>query len=418
MVVKKNVICFVLFVVAFLIFPGSLWAQDEDGFLDIKGVCLKAGKPLEGAKIVVLKDGKKDTELTTRKNGRYYFELEFNHEYVINFSAPGHYDMKLLVSSKLPSSVKLPFFPLYQFDVPFYELTDVAVNKRSFDRPITRVFYDEKIKRFKDDETFADVNAQEKPTAVIAPVKKKVETTVEQEVKPVAMTTPAQPKKEEPKVTKPSEPVVTQQPVKSPPPTTAAKKSIESDAISFQKKKELREQQIRENKKVKAEVENNILKVVAENERRQNEARFRQQALETMDTELIKIIEIDKALRNALMEQQRINELNRLQAEANRHIKNEQEASLLKSIAYAQKEQDQKSGKGKSRSLVLPEITEEVSTDVYKETVITTIKTAENKNQYKKITYHWGGVYYFKDNESISAQKYYREVNIYGPHLK
>jgi hypothetical protein len=170
---KVKRICFGVLFLLSLIFSFRLSAQnDETGFLEVRGDALKDGKPFAGANVKATRNGQTYAEVTTKKNGNYLFELEFGHEYVLNFSAPGQYDMRILVSSKVPASQKLPFFPLYKIDVPFYDLSDATVNKNVFNRAITKVYYDENAKQFKDDENYVDPTEKENPTVAITPITK------------------------------------------------------------------------------------------------------------------------------------------------------------------------------------------------------------------------------------------------------
>ncbi len=70
--------------------------SQERGYLEFAGRCLKNRQPIKGATVVIYKNGTKVTDLTTGKNGKFQFFLDFGADYKVAFSYAGCVDMYLI----------------------------------------------------------------------------------------------------------------------------------------------------------------------------------------------------------------------------------------------------------------------------------------------------------------------------------
>ena len=148
-----RVFVFKLWVVlsAFLLSP-NLSAQN-DGYLEFTGKTVKQGVPFGGAKITVFKGSTVVSELTTTKNGKFTFDLEFGADYKITFSATGCADMYMMIyAAKCPADKVI--FPIYAIDVAFFEYGKISVDFAHLsNHAFTKVIFDGN-KSFMDDEKY------------------------------------------------------------------------------------------------------------------------------------------------------------------------------------------------------------------------------------------------------------------------
>lgn len=399
----------------------------DTGYLEIRGSVRKSGKPIEGAVITVIKDGANEDSYTIKKNGKFTFELQWDHEYIIKFNAPGYIPTKMVVSTKLPPSVKLPIWPVYEIDVPFYGTSDSAVNKAALNQPITKVAYDPKKKVFKDDDDYLEQFSQilyipEEKKVVAPPKEKEKDLALEKTLKPDAALKPEEQAKklEEEKIRKEQAIAKTGSPKKSKTEPgieqpLAGNADKETDAIKRERIKEAREIETIKNKAVKSQHENSILKVVAENERKGNEAEWLRLKNEEEFAEAIEKMKQYSIVKPNTFESETKKKTHALKSAGNLAIKAKELNNTLIRIAEAEREADKAKSKGKPKtSSVLPVVSQVENKDVHKVETITTITDPLGRTTFKKITYAWGTTYYFKNNKTISAELYKKELSLYS----
>lgn len=146
MVKKKGHILFFITLLLLVLLCFNTEAQEERGYLTIKGSAKLYNKPLENVKVLVYRDKSKFAETVTSRKGKFSIKLEYYYLYDIKFVKDGCVKMHMLVNTKVPANT-LPLWSTYYIDVPFFKTTDTTVNQQQFEKPFTRVaFYPKKLK--------------------------------------------------------------------------------------------------------------------------------------------------------------------------------------------------------------------------------------------------------------------------------
>lgn len=102
-------LCLLLFLVA----PFTVQAQRFSVLLSGKVTELFSGDPIRGTQVRVLKAGKEEAQMITRRDGRYKFELERGWKYEVWFSKKHMVTKHVIIDTR-----DIPAYP----DVPFYEM--------------------------------------------------------------------------------------------------------------------------------------------------------------------------------------------------------------------------------------------------------------------------------------------------------
>jgi hypothetical protein len=321
----------------FFLLGAALKAQGDLRFF---GTATKDGKPLSGAGVTVLMDGKQIINLTTGKNGKFKFTIDIGHSYRINFSAPGCVDMYMTMDLKVPPD-KAWIYPDYVTDIPFFAPNDPKIKTEVYaQKPFIKVvfdggagFHDDPLYRFID-EIFKDPNEELKKKQEEERIKKEAEEKVRQEeldrlkkiqdeqnnrpIDPVVTPTNSDPKKQ------------TADPVVDP--------TMESDAVRLEREKQERERQEKENKGVRANYENNLLKMVAESEKKTNLEKYNKMKenaeVNSVVSALRKQAEV-KGEREFLIEKDK--ERDR-QTRANRQVRELQVRQLIETAALVERD--------------------------------------------------------------------------------
>ena len=136
--------------------------------MTVKGKVVLNEKGVQGAKVLLVKNGSKIDEALTNSGGKYVFtELEISPEgdtYIIKISKPGHITIKHWVSTKAPDDRKI-IFPDYAPEVQLFktvrEVERVKALSAILDRPISKFSYSVSKGDFADDRAyFSTIKAQ------------------------------------------------------------------------------------------------------------------------------------------------------------------------------------------------------------------------------------------------------------------
>ncbi|HLC82785.1 MAG TPA: carboxypeptidase regulatory-like domain-containing protein [Bacteroidia bacterium] len=251
------------------------------GMLEFEGKTTKDGKPLSGATVIVYRNGTiEQAKIKTGKNGKFAFSLVFGTDYKIAFSYPGCVDMHLMVyTGKLPKE-KNNIFPLYVTEVPFFETTNTSVRIAKYKNPFNKVIYDGK-KGFMDDEAYLaqflkdilidqeEINRQlaakekaENDKLLAEKAKKDAEEKAKLEAIAKAAyeaRLAAEEKERAAELARLKEAANNKE--------VPVDQSMETEAIRLQREKEAKNAMAKKNKEIKTNYENDLLKMVAENER-------------------------------------------------------------------------------------------------------------------------------------------------------
>jgi hypothetical protein len=415
----------------------SLCIFSQDGYLELSGRCVKDNQPLRGATIAVYKAGVKVTELVSPKSGKFQFFLPFGADYKVTFTSPGCPEMHMMVyATKYPTDPDIE--PIYDIDVNFFEYGKPTINYPNFKNPFTKVYFDGK-KRFKDDENYAadflanlyiDPEEIKKREEQLAMEKQKKELEakmkLEAEEKLRQQLAEAQKKSHEEAelLRKQLEEKARQEKINESRNAVAnkesdSKESMVSEEVQLTIDKEKRNIKEKQNKAVKAAYENDLLKIVATNERKTKEAEYVKKRDVASSNEVIETLK-KEAETKALSEQVVFDaKLRNKRAVFNRGIKNQEMLVLIKQAAFNARD----SRRSKIKTLPEPKayrgggltgISTDMERSSFKTVYTVTLASGSEKNVYRKEKYTWGVTYYYKNDKEISEQDYLKEMSPYN----
>jgi len=415
----------------FLISHTTIVKAQAPGMLEFSGKAVKNGNALPGATVTVYRNGiTQQEQVKTGKNGKFRFYLVFGVDYKITFSAPGCVDMFCLVYTSKLSKDRGDLFPLYQADIPFHDVNTLGVRVDKYKNPFTKIVYDGK-KAFKDDESYLanflkDIVIEPAEQAKIAAEKEAKEQKEKQEADDKQ-------KKEAEEKAKKEAALLAEQKAKedalreaelarlkaeSEKTTVTESQSMETDAIRLQREKALKEQQAKKNKEIKTNYENDLLKMVAENERSAKQKAFVAQKQEARANTVIEQMRREndlKAKADKLIEEQKAKQKLTLE---NKQYKSIQMKKLVEAAAFA--ERSVKIGNQKTLPDVknysqkpAPNVLVKVDEGFFKTTRTTVVTQDKKMDTYRKETYMWGTVYCYKNDVLIQETLYNSEIDYF-----
>ncbi|MGZ4033471.1 MAG: hypothetical protein ACXVNN_00740 [Bacteroidia bacterium] len=421
-----------------VIFQSNTSSAQAPGLLEFAGRTVKDGKPLSGATVTVFRNGTiQQEQIKTGRNGKFDFNLAFGVDYKMTFSYPGCVDMYLMIyTSKLPPS-RNDLFPLYETEVPFFETTNTSVRISKYKNPFTKVIFDGK-KAFMDDEAYlaqftkdllidpaeqakelAEKEAKEKAEKdkLDAAEKAKKDAAEKLRLETEAILA-ADAKAKQDAIDKAAELARLKE-------EAANKKepkndeTMETEAIRLQREKEAKNNIAKKNKEIKTNYENDLLKMVAENERLAKEKAFTKQKQEartnTVITQMRKEANV-KAESDKLREEQKLKQKQLLE---NQQYKSNEIRKLVEAAAFAErsvkisKQTTLPDVKGYIKKEV-PNFAVSVDNGIIKTVRTTTVTQGKKLDTYRKETYFWGSVYCYKNNIEIDELTYNKEVAFYS----
>ncbi|MFL5754118.1 MAG: hypothetical protein ACJ76F_11970 [Bacteroidia bacterium] len=422
------------------LFSLSGFAQ-EKGYLEFAGRTIRDTRPLAGAKITVYKSGVKMTELITNKNGKFMFDLDLGFDYKITFSYPGCVDMYAMVYGSKYTSDKA-IFPIYDIDVAFFDLGKSTINYANFKNPFTKVIYDGK-KSFRDDEPYVDEFIR---TLYIDPeeVKKKEDERLALEKAEREKELKAKMKLEEDERMRLEQIMLAEKRSKEDAEALAklmeeknrqekkneanssltqkqneSNQSLVKEEVKLTIEKEQKKVKEKQNKAIKANYENDLLKLVAQNERQLKENDFKKGKNQAETNEVIETLK-QEAIVKAKSDETRFNmKMKNKQAVLNSRIRNQELTGLIKDVAYhdlsfrashAKKLPEARSYR--ARSMV--GITTDLESQTFKSVYTITVFESGISTVYRKEKYNWGLTYYFRNDKEITEADYFSEVSQYN----
>jgi hypothetical protein len=419
----------------FFLFSSSIHAQ-APGMLEFAGRLVKDGKPLSGATVTILRNGTIEQEvLKPGKNGKFRCYLVFGVDYKVAFSYPGCVDMYAMIyTSKLPKE-RSDIFPLYETEVPFFEISDPTVRVSKFKNPFTKVIYDGK-KAFMDDEAYlaaftkdllidqaeiarlqAEKDAKEKAEKDKLDAAEKAKKDAEEKARKDAEAKElADQKMKMDALAKEAELARLKAEAES---KQNANEDMETEAMRLQREKEAKEQLGKKNREIKAKYENELLKLVAENERSAKQKAFNKQKSEARTNTVIEQMRREtelKAKADKLREDVKLKKKKELE---NKQYKLNEMRKLVEAAAFAERSvhisnQKEAPDATKYTRQEPPNVAVTVDDGIIK-TVRTTVVTQNKKlDTYRKETYFWGNVYCYKNNIEIDETTYNAEIDYYS----
>ena len=418
-----------------LLFSHSSFAQ-APGMLEFSGKAIKDNKPLSGAIVTVYRNGTfQQEQLKTGKNGRFRLYLVFGVDYKITFTYPGCVDMHLLVYTSKVSKDRSDLFPLYQTEIPFFESNSSAIRISKFKNPFTKIVFDGK-KAFKDDDAYLadftkDVLITSTEQATLLAEKKAKE---KEEKDKLEAELKAKKDAEEKAKNELEEKLLAEQKAREEALAKAAElarlkkesenqkqnenQSMETEAIRLQKEKEAKALLAKKNKEIKTNYENDLLKMVAENERTAKQKDFsknKQQARANTVIEQMRRENDLKGKADKLIEEQK---LKKKQLLANQQYKHVQIRKLVEAAAFA--ERSVRIGNQKSlpdvkdyKKKIQPNVGVTIDEGVFTTIRTTVVTQGKQLDTYRKETFFWGAVHCYKNNIEIPQTQYNVEIAYY-----
>lgn len=412
-----------LFLLLVFILLGS--SAKAQGDLRFFGTAVLSGSPLSGASVIVLMDGKQIYNLTTGKNGKFKFTIDIGHNYRINFSAPGCVDMYMTMDLHTPPD-KAWVYPDYAADIPFFFVGDPKIKTELFaQKPFIKIifdgdkgFYDDPSYRFVNEifknpadeqrkkEELAKKEAEEK-ARLAAQEKLRKE---EEDRQRLAKEEEDRRKKEEEDKKKKNVPVENEKPQPTTDPT------METDAIRLEKEKQEKLEHEKTNKNIRANYENNLLKLVAESERQNNLQKFNKMKEDAQSNSIVQVLRKEaqvKAENDFLIEKMKEKQKQTL---ANKQVKEEHLKQYI--LTAAKIERDDRASRMKpvaaSQNMNYspsPNIVVTTEDNFIIETKSTVISWANGTRTIFNVDeYLWGSRYYYHDGVEIDEKTYDAEL--------
>ncbi|HKC67182.1 MAG TPA: hypothetical protein VKG26_03060 [Bacteroidia bacterium] len=413
--------------------------SQEKGYLEFAGRCVKSRQPIKGAIVAIYKNGVKVTDITTGKNGKFQFFLDFGVDYKVTFTYTGCADMYLMIyASKCPADKSI--FPIYDGDVPFFEFNNPTINYPLLKNPFTKIVYDGK-KTFGDDEPYVkdfleklliDPEEINKKNVQLAIEKEKLEMEAKlkreaEEKERQEQLAEAQRKAEEEaeRIKKQNEELARAQKKNNEAKNQVAKQedesnqSMASEEVQLTIDKEKRSIKEKQNKAIRSTYESDLLKIVATNERKEKEGQFTKNKDKAQANEVIETLQKEAEVK-ARSEQIVFDfKMRNKQVVLNRGIKNKEMLTLIRQTAFNEKEALSASIKKypdpkNYKPAGLVGISSDVDKGTFKTTYTYTISVGNNKTIYRRENFNWGLNYYYKNDKEINELDYLKEIAQYN----
>ncbi len=403
----------------------NLLSQDKS-YLEFSGKTVKNYKALSGVKIIIYTGSLKITEVTTGRNGRFMFDLELGVDYTIYFNAPGFAEMYAKIFTSGYSLTK-KIYPVYEIDVNFIELNQSNINYEAFKQPFTKIVFDGKDK-FIDEENYVDnfikalyyepeiVQAKdETPNAELEEnniLTKKIKEEEERLLKEQQLLAEKKAAEEADRMKK----LLTEN-IKSTATKSNNKEVSNNDILAKLKQEDVylkisyerRKITESQNKTIKKNVESNLLKSVAENER-------------LLKSKLNNNLNIDhnNDVINVLR-REALAKVNSDELRVSAKIKNKQlqlYEGIYQKEMFSQLKISTRNEKNYQVSInKQPVIGITTKYEQYSFKSVYCIYVSEGslkKNNFRKEKYIWGLTYYYKNDKPINKQDYFSELKYYN----
>ena len=195
--------------------------------------------------------------------------------------------------------------------------------------------------------------------------------------------------------------------------------TMETEAIRLQREKEAKNLMAKKNKEIKTNYENDLLKMVAENERIAKQKAHNKQKQNARTSTVIEQMRSEadvKAKSDKLREEQKLKKKELL---ANQLQKNNEIRKLVEAAAFA--ERSVRISKQKTLPDVKtytqkesPNFAVTVDDGMIKTTRTTTVTQGKKLDTYRKETYFWGSVYCYKNDVEIDELLYNKEIAFFS----
>jgi serine phosphatase RsbU (regulator of sigma subunit) len=139
--------------------------EPRNGYLDFSGTIIKSGKPIEGIKIVVLRNDFEIREITTNADGVFKLKLELNFDYTLRFSKKGLNEQSLLINAFTHNDYDTTVYFLNDWKVTMFDNLATAATTELFgfllNKPSGKIYLNKHKKKFMADGGYLHLFKQE-----------------------------------------------------------------------------------------------------------------------------------------------------------------------------------------------------------------------------------------------------------------
>lgn len=416
-----------LFLFLFALTIQSLHSQNIIGYLELAGRAQKDGNDLSGAKITLYKNGMFEKEVITGRNGKFKFYIDYGYDYKITFNYTNCVEMFMRVYAKIPKEFYhiMPYYDLGE--VPFFETNNSNINLEKYKDPFTKVIFDGK-SLFVDDDSYLNTFVKDIYVDPLKEAQAEAERIGKEKAEQRAKREALERAKEEERLrqellaAEAAEAKAREEELarlkeeqdKLAAITEQAKQSVSAADVKLLQENEIKARLEQKNKSIKTEFENDLLAIVAANEkmdvmtikkieplaeynstvekmRMQAELKSKAEFIREQDMYLEK-----KKLLNLQIKRSGEKKLLEAASFAERTIKISQQNELPKAIAYK---------KRPSFNIAV-----DYADEWLKDIKTTTVTLSNGTYIYRKETYVWGTEYYYKNEKEISKETYKKEI--------
>jgi tetratricopeptide (TPR) repeat protein/serine phosphatase RsbU (regulator of sigma subunit) len=131
------------FFVSFLIIISGSFAQDSPQ-LEVQGVTIPYGKTLSGVIINVIRGSSIESQVISKRNGRFDFKLDYGEDYVIEASKEGYITKKIIISTNIDKDIiKAGGITEGFFDLQIEMIEMVpGINTAVFNHPVKKYIFE------------------------------------------------------------------------------------------------------------------------------------------------------------------------------------------------------------------------------------------------------------------------------------
>ncbi len=129
----------------------NVFSQADQGSLGIKGSVKVDRTAMQGAKLIVIKNGVKEKTYTSDAKGKFEFSIDLNAQYEIVVAKQGYYSKKLSFNTRVPKDeVGIWSYKFVMTMIPTIDGFDASL----LDKPIGKIMYVDKVGEFDYNEAY------------------------------------------------------------------------------------------------------------------------------------------------------------------------------------------------------------------------------------------------------------------------
>lgn len=418
------------------LFLCSVSAVYSQGDMRFFGTATKDKKPLSGATVSIYRGSDKIAELVTGKNGKFKYTFDLGFEYKLKFFYPGCVEMYMVMNLRVPSD-KMDIYPDYAIEFPFFDSNNKDLNLAKFKQPFTKViydgddgFYDDPNYRFYEglyiDKVALAKAEAEKKAKLEAEAKARAdleariaaERRLREEKARIEAELRARAEAEELERMK-AEELARLKAEAEKEKDAKTKETMESEIIRLEREREAKAALEKKNREIKSKYENDLLKLVAENERIERAQEFSKKKEEARANSVIETMRRQAELK-AKADPLREREKQQVKKQrVNHQLQIQQVNALLEAAAFADRsvrissQIDLPSPGEYKPPKAKPNVAVTNTSEMMKDILSTTITYEGKLTAYRKETWFWGSVYYFRNDTEIDLATYEKELSAY-----